>query len=117
MVPGSDAEGVLELGVAADPPILAEPLGLHVLAGGKPADRRTFYAGDETVRRFRPFARRRFRTSRPFFVLMRTRKPCVRRRRRRLGWNVRFMISDPLSPEINGGETSMVAKAEVPCQS
>jgi hypothetical protein len=25
-------------------------------------------------------------------VLMRTRKPCVRRRRRRFGWNVRFMV-------------------------
>ena len=41
-------------------------------------------------------ARRRFRTSRPFLVLIRTRNPWVRRRRRRFGWNVRFMISDPL---------------------
>jgi hypothetical protein len=30
-----------------------------------------------TVRRLRPFARRRFNTRRPFFVLMRTRNPCV----------------------------------------
>jgi len=30
-----------------------------------------------TVRRFRPLARRRFSTRRPFFVLMRTRNPCV----------------------------------------
>ena len=30
-----------------------------------------------TVRRLRPFARRRFSTSRPFFVLIRTRNPCV----------------------------------------
>ena len=30
-----------------------------------------------TVRRLRPLARRRFNTSRPFFVLMRTRNPCV----------------------------------------
>ena len=44
-----------------------------------------------TAKRFLPLARRRFRTSRPFFVLMRTRKPCVRLRRRLLGWNVRFM--------------------------
>jgi hypothetical protein len=29
----------------------------------------------ETVRRLRPFARRRARTIRPFFVLIRTRKP------------------------------------------
>ena len=51
---------------------------------------------EETVKRFRPLARRRFRTSRPFLVLILTRNPCVRRRRRRFGWNVRFMISDPL---------------------
>jgi hypothetical protein len=30
-----------------------------------------------TVNRLRPFARRRFSTRRPFFVLMRTRNPCV----------------------------------------
>jgi hypothetical protein len=30
-----------------------------------------------TVRRFRPLARRRFRTRRPFLVLIRTRNPCV----------------------------------------
>jgi hypothetical protein len=34
-----------------------------------------------TVRRLRPFARRRFSTRRPFLVLMRTRKPCARARR------------------------------------
>ena len=38
-----------------------------------------------TVRRFRPLARRRFSTRRPFFVLMRTRNPCVRLRRRVFG--------------------------------
>src|SRR4029079_11433582 len=38
-----------------------------------------------TVRRLRPFARRRFRTRRPFFVLIRTRNPCVRTRCRRFG--------------------------------
>ncbi len=60
---------------------------------------------DETVRRLRPLARRRFRTSRPFFVLMRTKKPCVRLRRRRFGWNVRFMVFDPLRTTVTGGET------------
>jgi hypothetical protein len=47
-----------------------------------------------TVRRLRPFARRRLSTRRPFFVAMRTRKPCVRARWRVFGWNVRlpFMI-------------------------
>jgi hypothetical protein len=43
-----------------------------------------------TVNRFRPLARRRFNTIRPFLVDMRTRKPCVFLRRRVLGWNVRF---------------------------
>ena len=50
-----------------------------------PTGSRLGYFGDDTLRRFRPFARRRFRTRRPFFVLMRTRKPCVRRRRRLFG--------------------------------
>jgi hypothetical protein len=40
---------------------------------------------DETVSRLRPLARRRFNTMRPFLVRMRTRNPCVRRRRRLLG--------------------------------
>ena len=44
-----------------------------------------FHRDDDTVSRFRPFARRRFKTMRPFFVCMRTRNPCVRRRRCRLG--------------------------------
>src|SRR6185369_16842638 len=43
-----------------------------------------------TVRRLRPFARRRFSTRRPFFVLMRTRNPCVLARWRLFGWNVRL---------------------------
>jgi hypothetical protein len=38
-----------------------------------------------TVRRLRPFARRRFSTKRPFFVLIRTRNPWVRLRWRVLG--------------------------------
>jgi hypothetical protein len=67
-------------------------------ARGEPAGT-AYYEDEETVRRLRPLARRRLRTRRPFFVLMRTRKPCVRRRRRRLGWNVRFMISDPRCSE------------------
>jgi hypothetical protein len=51
---------------------------------------------EETVRRLRPFARRRLSTSRPFLVAILTRKPCVRLRRRRFGWNVRFMLFRPL---------------------
>jgi hypothetical protein len=38
-----------------------------------------------TVRRFLPFARRRFSTKRPFLVAIRTRNPCVRLRWRVLG--------------------------------
>jgi hypothetical protein len=51
--------------------------------------------------RFRPFWRRRFRTSRPPFVRMRTRKPCVRFRLRLLGWNVLFML-EPRPPVVSG---------------
>ncbi len=47
--------------------------------------RRLAWRAYDTVRRFRPLARRRFRTRRPFLVLMRSRKPCVFRRRLRLG--------------------------------
>jgi hypothetical protein len=43
-----------------------------------------------TVRRLRPLARRRLSTKRPFFVLMRTRNPCVFARCRVFGWKVRF---------------------------
>lgn len=45
----------------------------------------------ETVSRLRPFARRFFKIRRPFFVLIRLRKPCVRFRRRLFGWYVRFI--------------------------
>jgi len=48
-----------------------------------------------TVSRLRPFARRRFSTSRPFFVLIRTRNPWVFLRWRLLGWNVRFPFMLP----------------------
>jgi hypothetical protein len=41
--------------------------------------------GPQTVNRFRPFARRRLMTSRPAFVDMRSRKPCVRFRFKLLG--------------------------------
>jgi hypothetical protein len=56
---------------------------LEVGAGGQSLSSREL-AG-QTVSRFRPFARRRFSTLRPPFVFMRSRKPCVFARRRRLG--------------------------------
>ena len=46
--------------------------------------------------RLRPLARRALRTARPPLVFIRSRKPWVRRRLIRLGWNVRFMTADPL---------------------
>ena len=90
-----------------EPADLAEPLGLHA-SPGKPA------AGGRLRRRrdgeaLPALGAAALQDEPPFFVLMRTRKPCVRRRRRRLGWNVRFHDLGSLSPEINGGETSMVA--------
>jgi hypothetical protein len=66
---------LLVFGSAADPFIAAEAGHLVGRAGYSLL----------TVRRFRPFARRRFRTRRPFFVLIRTRNPCVRARRRVFG--------------------------------
>jgi hypothetical protein len=87
-------EHALEFAPAPDPAVFREALGRHrqSLRG-----RRAPAAGyeEETVRRFRPFARRRFRTWRPFLVAMRTRKPCVRLRRRRFGWNVTLIVGSP----------------------
>ena len=56
---------LLELGAAANP---------LVRAGTR---ERNWLYSLLTVRRLRPFARRRFSTSRPFLVLIRTRNPCV----------------------------------------
>ena len=43
------------------------------------------YCSSDTVKRLRPLARRLLRTIRPFFVAMRTLKPCVFLRRRVFG--------------------------------
>ena len=66
---------------------------LKVGAAGQPlaSGKATRY----TVSRLRPLARRRLSTFRPPFVDIRSRKPCVFARRRRLGWNVRFMNALP----------------------
>ena len=102
--PESRVENPLKLHPATEPLVGAEAMGpgrrrllvlthwLCMTARGRGG----LVYDEETVKRFRPLARRRFRTSRPFLVLIRTRNPWVRRRRRRFGWNVRFMISDPL---------------------
>jgi hypothetical protein len=62
----------------------------------------------QAERRFLPLARRALITARPARVAMRARKPCLRARFRRLGWNVRFI--DPfLSIRGLAGLGSVVA--------
>jgi len=65
---GAAVVNLLEFGPPTD--VFGRPKGRHSLL---------------TVRRLRPLARRRFRTRRPFFVLILTRKPCVRFLRRVFG--------------------------------
>ena len=89
MLPEAAIEYVLKFAPAPDAVCPAEPLGLFWRC--RSADHVPPDQEDETVRRLRPLARRRLSTSRPFFVLIRTRNPWVRLRLRRLGWNVRFM--------------------------
>ena len=79
MNPGAGTVGALELGPPADP-----FHGRQSLPEGRHMD--PAYPSSATVRRFRPFVRRRFSTMRPFLVDILTRKPCVFARRRRLGW-------------------------------
>ena len=68
---------------------------LKIRSSGQPLSSRE--SAGQTVSRFRPFARRRFNTFRPPFVFMRSRNPWVFARRRRLGWNVRFIEQVSLS--------------------
>ena len=63
--PSATLVDLLKLGAAA-----------NVFVGSKPSQIYSLL----TVRRLRPFARRRLSTNRPFLVLIRTRKPCVRAR-------------------------------------
>jgi hypothetical protein len=86
--PGSALEDVLELGAAPDPAVFRELLGRRAVALAADAAQE-----DDTVRRLRPLARRLFNTRRPFLVAIRTRNPCVRRRRRVLGWKVRLPLA------------------------
>ena len=78
-------EGPIEaLALAKNAPELARGL--------EPSTRREARSRPQAESRFRPFWRRRFRTSRPPLVRMRTRNPWVRFRLRLLGWNVLFML-------------------------
>ncbi len=67
------------------PPLDSLPGTQRRSPGGRPTEVPGVIHSDDTVRRFRPLARRRLSTRRPFLVFIRTRKPCVRRRRRLLG--------------------------------
>jgi len=49
------------------------------------------------VRRLRPLALRRFKTSLPFLLAIRALKPCVLARRLLFGWNVGFAICNQIS--------------------
>jgi hypothetical protein len=107
--PTGSVEYPLKLAATSKPPVGREALGQHRAGRAAAQD-------EETVSRLRPLARRRFNTSRPFFVAILTRKPCVRRRRRRFGWNVTLMISNPCSGRRKSGETSIVASHSRSCQ-
>jgi hypothetical protein len=74
----------LKLGAAANAFVRSEIQKMAFSVGSRVQLRAESYSL-ETVRRFRPFARRRFSTNRPFFVLMRTRNPCAFLRWRVLG--------------------------------
>jgi hypothetical protein len=50
---------------------------------------------DQALSRSRPLCLRAARTARPARVRMRSRKPCVRARRRLFGWNVRLLTGAP----------------------
>jgi hypothetical protein len=67
---------LLEFWSSSDPFLPGKALRHRALA---------YYRSSETVSRLRPFVRRRFSTMRPFFVDIRTRKPCVLLRRRLFG--------------------------------
>ena len=89
---GRDGEHDEMLGVMPPPVVLdakvvatlPEPSALRE-AGRAPFAHPGCFGGIDAVRRFRPFARRRFSTFRPPGVAMRARNPCVLFRRRLLG--------------------------------
>jgi hypothetical protein len=111
MNPGSTFVDAQEVGAAAN--ALVWPERSH---GREGRPRRAGYSL-LTVSRFRPFARRRLRTRRPFFELMRTRNPCARFRRRLFGWNVRlpFIVSSRRACGVEN-ELAMLATALPRCQ-
>jgi hypothetical protein len=72
-----------------------------------------------TANRFRPRTRRRFSVLRPPGVCMRLRKPCLRRRRRTFGCQVRFTICSLLLisvPPIIPYQAYIIRASRSPCQ-
>src|SRR6185437_7031208 len=83
--------GSSKFGLAANAPLGAEPQPLNRCHGCERLRSPSHAPGLEARPRqgmsfLRPFARRRAKTLRPFFVAMRARNPCVRLRRTLLGW-------------------------------
>jgi hypothetical protein len=85
--------------------------GSDPLAPSEPGSRSPGRPRCQAPSLFRPFCRRRLSTRRPPFVRMRTRKPCVRRRFRLFGWNVRFIVGSPST-----GQRVSLEKGSVQCQ-
>jgi hypothetical protein len=83
--PGLDSDGGFGLPFGCRPPRPVQ------------SARHAYFEEMLTAIRFRPLARRAFKTARPPLVFIRSRNPWVRRRLIRLGWNVRFMTADPHS--------------------
>jgi len=69
------------------------------LAGARIRQAPAYFDGSLTVRRRRPFLRRRLKTSRPHFVDILVLNPCFRIRRLFLGRYVGFPITTPDSSE------------------
>lgn len=67
---------------------------------------------DQAVSRARPFLRRACTMARPARVRMRIRKPCLRARRRLLGWNVRFTEEPSREKQGTHGESRRTLRCQ-----
>ncbi len=85
-----DEERTVETGATSEDAVeLRSPP--EALAGSEAGHGSRLAASTQAARRRRPFCRRRFNTVWPPLVRIRTKNPCLRRRRRLFGWNVLFM--------------------------
>ncbi len=88
------------------------PLAIHALEI-RPTAQAEWSAGSglrQTEIRCRPLRRRRASTARPAFERILTRKPWVRLRRRRFGWNVLFILS---RLPLHAGSDSLAGRASL----